>query len=135
MTNLEALKKLAAALIGILADEVPGKTTAEVIEYIARFEAGEYLNKLTVNSVEGTSVGTTKITVTPELTSGNSYVYRTNPTSIAEPEYLEDASDYDAWDGTSDITVEDGHYVAICEINSENQILKFGQIAAVSNLG
>lgn len=135
MTNLEALKKLAAALIGIIADEVPGKTTAEVIEYIAKFKAGEILGEITVTSTAGTAAGTTKISVTPALTSGNTYVYRSNPTALDKPEYLDDASAYTAWNGKSDITVEDGHYVGIYEVNSEKQVLKFGQAKANVNLG
>lgn len=135
MTNLEALKKLAAALIGIIADEVPGKTTAEVIEYIAKFKAGEILGKITVTSTAGTSVGTTSITVSPRAETGNSYVYRSNPTALDEPEYLDDVSSYASWNGLQSITVEDGHYIAIYEVNSKKQVVKFGQTKANVNLG
>ncbi len=40
MTNLEALKDLAAAIVGddMTADKVPGETIADVIEYIAEYE-------------------------------------------------------------------------------------------------
>lgn len=136
MTNVAALKKLAAALVGtITADEVPGETTAEVIEYIAKVEAGEILADLTVSSVAGSTTGTTAITVSPTLTSGNSYVYQTNPSKLAKPEYLETASeDWTEWDGSSDITAEDGHYIGIYEINSDSQVLKFGQVSVTSKL-
>ena len=135
MSNVDALKKLAAAIVGIIADEVPGKTTAEVIEYIAKYEAGEYLQPLTITSVAGSSVGTTKITVSPTLTSGNSYVYQTSPTAIAEPEYLDNVSAYTEWNGSSNITAEDGHYIGIYEVNDENKVVKFGQKTITANLG
>lgn len=136
MTNLSALKKLTAAIVGGIApEEVPGDTIADVIDYLAKFKAGEILGALTVTSAAGTEVGKTKITVTPKLTSGNSYVYKTSPSTIAAPEYLDDASALTAWDGSSELTVEDGHYIAIYEINASKQILNFGQVKAKINLG
>lgn len=135
MSNVDALKKLAAAIVGIIADEVPGKTTADVIEYIAKYEAGEYLQPLTVTSVAGSSVGTTKITVSPARTSGNSYVYQVSPTAITAPEYLDDVSAYSEWNGSSNITAEDGHYIGIYEVNDEKKVVKFGQKTVTANLG
>lgn len=136
MTNLSALKKLTAAIVGgITPDEVPGDTIAEVIDYLARFKAGEILGTLAVTSSAGTETGKTKITVTPELKSGNSYVYKTNPTKIATPEYLDDASDLSSWNGTDEITAEDGHFIGIYEVDSSNQIHGFGQTKAKVNLG
>ena len=135
MTNLSALKKLAAAIVGgITPDDVPGDTIAEVIDYLAKFEAGEILGTLTVTSAAGTSVGKTKLTVAPSLTSGNSYVYKTSPSTIAAPEYLDDATGLTAWNGTSEIEAEDGHFIGIYEVNSSKQILKFGQAKAKINL-
>lgn len=136
MTNVAALKRLAAAIVDgeMTADKVPGKTTSEVIDYLAKYYAGEYVGELAVSSAAGTALGTTKITVTPTLTEGNSYVYQICPGKITPPDYME-VVDYTAWDGTSDITAEDGHYVGIYEINSDDQVLKFGQVAAVTNLG
>ena len=136
MTNVTALKKFAAAYIGgITPDEVPGNTVADVIEYLAKFQAGEILGTLTVTSTAGTSEGKTKLSVTPSLKSGNSYVYSTSPTKIATPEYLDDASGYTAWNGTAEITAEDGHFIAVYEVDSKKQILKFGQVKAKINLG
>ena len=136
MTNLSALKKLTAEIVGgITPDDVPGDTIAEVIDYLAKFKAGEILGTLAVTSSAGTETGKTKITVTPELKSGNSYVYKTNPTKIATPEYLDDASGLTTWDGSSEIEAEDGHFIAIYEIDSSNQIHSFGQVKAKVNLG
>ena len=136
MTNLSALKKLAAAIVGgITPDDVPGDTIAEVIDYLAKFEAGEILGDLTVTSAAGTEIGKTKLTVTPSKATGNSYVYATSPSTIATPEYLDDASTLTTWDGTSEIEAEDGHYIAIYEVDASKQILKFGQAKAKINLG
>lgn len=135
MTNVAALKRLAAAIVGggITADDVPGDTNAEVIDYIAKYEAGEYVAALTVTSVAGTTTGTTKVTVTPALTSGNSYVYQTNPSQITSPDYLETV-DYTEWNGTADITAEDGHYIGIYEVNSDSQVVGFGQSVITAKL-
>lgn len=137
MTNVEALKKLAAAIMNneLAEGDIPGKTTADIIEFIAKVKAGEYLMPLTVSSAEGSTEGTTKISVSPAIGDGNSYAYATSSNPIPEPEYLEDGGDYTAWNGTSDIEAEDGHRVAIYELNAEGQIVKFGQTVATVNLG
>lgn len=137
MTNVEALKKLAAAIMNneLTEDDIPGKTTADIIEFIAKVKAGEYLMPLTVSSVAGSTEGTTKITVTPTIGEGNSYAYTTSSNVIPEPEYMDDGSDYTAWDGKSDIEVEDGHRIGVYELNDSGQIIKFGQTVATANLG
>lgn len=136
MTNLNALKKLTATIVGgITPEDIPGDTISEVIDYLAKFKAGEILGTLTVKSSAGSEIGNTAITVTPTLTSGNSYAYKTAPSAIAAPEYLDDASSYSTWNGTSEIAAEDGHYIAIYEINANKQILKFGQTKVAINLG
>lgn len=136
MTNVAALKRLATAIInsGLTADDVPGKTTADVIDYLTNYYAGKYVGKLTVSSVAGSTAGTTKITVTPATASGHSYVYKISPNRITWPAYLQKVN-YTAWDGAADIECENGHYVGIYEINSKKQVLKFGQITATSKLG
>lgn len=135
MTNVAALKRLAAAIVGggITADDVPGDTNAEVIDYIARYEAGEYVAKLTVTSVAGTTTGTTKVTVNPTLKSGNSYVYQTKPSQIESPDYLETV-DFTEWNGTADIAAEDGHYIGIYEVNDDHQVIGFGQSVIAAKL-
>ena len=86
-------------------------------------------------SEAGTSTGKTKITVTPALTSGNSYKYKAaaNPTI---PEY--DAvctSGYTAWNGTDEITATTGQKIVIVEVDSANKAKKAGiaTITAVVN--
>ena len=88
---------------------------------------------LNVTSEEGTSTGKTKITVTPALTSGNSYKYKAaaNPTM---PRY--DAvctSGYTAWNGTDEITATTGQKIVIVEVDSANKAKKAG-IATIASM-
>ena len=91
------------------------------------------LKTLNVTSEEGTSNGKTKITVTPALTSGNSYKYKAaaNPTM---PGY--DAvctSGYTAWNGTDEITATTGQKIVIVEVDSANKAKKAG-IATIASM-
>lgn len=89
------------------------------------------LGELTVTSIAGTSVGDTAITVTPVLTSGNSYRYKVaaNPTL---PEYGQVCSSgYSTWDGSADITAATGQKVLIIEVDAENKAQAAG-IATVT---
>lgn len=90
------------------------------------------LGELTVASVAGTNTGDTKITVTPELTSGNAYKYKVaaNPTI---PAY--DAScttGYTAWDGKADITAATGQKIVVVEVDSNNKAKKAGMATVAS---
>ncbi len=72
-------------------------------EAFAKLEAGESkLEKLTVNSIAGTSKGDTKVTVTPSKTGGNSYKYKVSEEAV-EVSYLQNVRNWTAWDGTADI--------------------------------
>lgn len=138
MLTIDALKELAVAIIGggLTVDAVQGTTIPEVLRYIAaNYPNAETLGILTLKAAEGSAAGTTKITVVPTLTSGNTYAYKTSATAIAEPEYLDTPTGTTTWDGSADITVEDGHRVAIYELNSAGKIVGFGQTVAVVNLG
>lgn len=146
MTILDALKKLAVAEIGnpdITVDDIPGKTTADVISYIADFKSGAFLADLTVSSVAGKSVGNTAVTVSPTITEGNAYRYVVIQGVIPEPDYLADvtavASTLETtaaeWNGSAEITAEDGLHIGIYECDSDGKILKFGQAIVHSNLG
>lgn len=137
MTTVNALKEFTAVIVGgVTAAEIPGTTIPEVIMYLAKnYPSAETMGELTVVSTPGGEIETTKITVTPTITSGNRYVYLTEPTEIDAPEYLADADTWTSWDGTSDIHAEDGHYIGICEVNANDQIVKFGQTIVTVNLG
>lgn len=90
------------------------------------------LEKLTVTSLAGTNTGDTKITVAPELTSGNAYKYKVaaNPTI---PAY--DAScttGYTTWDGKADITAATGQKIVVVEVDSNNKAKKAGMATVTS---
>lgn len=91
------------------------------------------LGMLNVTSVAGTNAGATKITVTPALTSGNSYKIKmaANPTN---PQFKQVCTNgYTVWDGTSNIEgVTNGNKVVVVEVNSNNEALKYGVAAIVA---
>lgn len=95
-------------------------------EAFAKLEAGESkLEKLTVNSISGTSKGDTKVTVTPSKTGGNSYKYKVSEEAV-EVSYLQNVRNWTAWDGTADITAATGSVITVVECNAEFQAIKAG---------
>lgn len=90
------------------------------------------LEALSVTSEAGTDTGKTKITVSPSLETGNSYMYKTD-TTVTLPNYGDTLSTgYTAWNGTSDITATSGNKVAIVEVDSNSKALKGGIATVVS---
>lgn len=89
--------------------------------------ASNTMGALTVTSVEGSAAGKTAITVTPALTSGNSYKYKTaaNPTMPAYGQSC--TTGWAAWDGSAEITTTAGHKIVIAEVDAENKAVKAGQ--------
>lgn len=85
------------------------------------------IGELTVNSVAGTSAsGKTKVTVSPSLSAGNSYKYKT-ASSVTVPEFgAECKSGYTAWDGVSEITATTGNKILIVEVDANNKAVKAG---------
>lgn len=73
------------------------------------------LKSLTVASVAGTEVGDTAITVTEPLTDGCAYKYQTGA-ALVVPELDDDLSEWDDWDGESDITATTGEDIIIAEV-------------------
>ena len=86
----------------------------------------ETLQPLVVNSVAGTTSGTTKITVAPTLAAGNSYKYYT-AVSVVLPSLNATVSAYTAWDGSSDITATTGYEIAVVEVDSNGLVKKAGK--------
>jgi hypothetical protein len=87
------------------------------------------LGALTVTSAAGTNTGTTKITVSPVLTSGDSYMYKT-ASSVSLPllgDICNTAAGYTAWDGTADITATTGNNIVIVEVDSSFKAIKAGK--------
>ena len=56
------------------------------------------LESLTVTSVAGTAIGNTKVTLSPTLTYGRTYVYKTAP-SVTAPALDAVLNDWQVWDG------------------------------------
>lgn len=83
------------------------------------------LGALTVQSVAGTAVGATKLTVTPALTSGNSYKYK-----VSDEETTVEAGQnvrvWKSWDGKSDIVAESGKHIIVAECDKNYEVLKAG---------
>ena len=83
------------------------------------------LGPLTVQSAAGTAVGATKLTVTPALTSGNSYKYK-----VSDEETTVEAGQnvrvWKSWDGKSDIVAESGKHIIVAECDKNYEVLKAG---------
>ena len=109
--------------------------TTPDIQYAAWYDAvWQPLGSLVVTSEAGATSGTTKITVAPALTEGNSYMYQVGA-SVELPAYGETLSTpWTEWNGTEDITATNGQKIAVVEVNSTDQAL-FGGTATVTANG
>ena len=84
------------------------------------------LGELTVQSVEGSESGQTKITVSPEKADGNSYKYKV-AASPTMPTYGQTCtSGYTAWDGTSEIAATTGQKIVVVEVDASNKAVAAG---------
>lgn len=105
----------------------------DALNYIYE-KMGYKLEKLDVKSEAGTTSGKTKITVTPEKTVENTYVYRIG----ADPQlpYFDAVctSGYTTWDGTEEITAKTGDKILIVEITKDKKARKAG-VASVTVTG
>ena len=86
----------------------------------------ETLGVLTVTSAAGTTSGKTAISVSPALTSGNSYKYKTAAT-VALPALNDPTADYTAWTGSAEITATTGNEIVIVEVGSVGEVKKAGK--------
>lgn len=90
------------------------------------------LVQLKVTSAEGTTTGKTAISVSPELTSGNSYKYKT-AANVELPQYEEVCNGgYNAWNGTDEITATTNNKILIVEVDANNKAKKAGITTATS---
>ena len=94
-------------------------------------EASEELGNLTVTSQAGTETGKTKITITPSLTSGNSYKYKVAANPTAPTYNAVCSSGYTNWNGTDEIEATEGQKIVVVEVGSENKAKKSGQATIV----
>ena len=92
------------------------------------------LEKLTVTSAPGTKTGDTKITVTPALTSGNSYKYKVGE-ELDVPVKGQNVKGWSAWDGTADITASSGNEIVIVECDVSGQVVKAGKVTVTLTVG
>lgn len=83
------------------------------------------LGTLTVQSAAGTAVGATKLTVTPALTSGNSYKYKVSDEET-KVEAGHNVRVWKSWDGKSDIVAESGKHIIVAECDKNYEVLKAG---------
>lgn len=95
-----------------------------VIQYSITADTTE-LGKLTVQSAAGNTAGATKLTVTPALTSGNSYKYKVSDEEIGV-EAGQNVRVWKSWDGKSDIEAENGKHITIAECGKNYEIEKAG---------
>lgn len=91
----------------------------------AKLESASRLGTLTVSSVAGTATGDTKVTISPAKASGNSYKYK-----VADAEtnvkYGQNVKQWNAWNGTADITAATGKKITVVECDAEFRAVKAG---------
>ena len=84
------------------------------------------LDTLTVTSAAGSTSGTTKITVTPELAQGHIYKYKIDASAAPTVTYGQNVRNWTAWDGKSDIKATTGHHITVVECDSTYKALASG---------
>lgn len=94
------------------------------------------LGTLTVKSAAGAEEGDTAITVTPTLTYGNHYVYKTDTSVTLPTEYGEDVSEgWQSWNGTAEIAATTGNEIGIVESDTNNKAVAAGKTTVTANGG
>lgn len=126
--NMENLTSKITAIMG----------TAFYAEYIdgiaqASFGSGT-LSSLTLTSAAGTDSGTTAVTVSPSLTSGNSYKYKlAEAGNVPTVTPGQNVKTWKAWDGTSDIPAASGEVLILVEADANFKAVKSGTTAVTAN--
>jgi hypothetical protein len=92
------------------------------------------LGDLEVTSVAGATTGKTKVTASPMLTSGDSYMYKTAATVTLPLVYdvCNVAAGFTAWDGTIDIVATTGNKILIVEVDADFKAMKAGSVTVTS---
>ena len=84
------------------------------------------LDNLTVTSAaSSTTSGKTKLTISPALTSGNSYKYKVADNAVL-PAAGQSVKGWTAWSGTDEITAATGKEICVVECDSAYRALKAG---------
>lgn len=92
------------------------------------------LGALTVTSAAGAAAGTTKLTVSPNLASGNMYRYKIG-NDVAMPAYDAACTTGDGWqdwDGTADITAATGNQITVVELTTQGAKARKGGSCTVT---
>ena len=84
------------------------------------------MTSLTVTSVAGSKSGSTKITVEPALSSGNSYKYKVAANPTMPNAGQECKTGYTAWDGAAEITATAGQKIVVVEVDADNRCIVAG---------
>lgn len=92
------------------------------------------LGVLTVVSAAGATSGKTALTVTPPLTGGNSYKYKTAPTVTLPALNDSTATGYTAWDGTSEISATTGNEILVVEVDTTGATKKAGKASVTAKV-
>lgn len=90
------------------------------------------IEELTVTSEEGTGISKTVITVSPSIGEGNHYRYKLGV--VTKPAKNQDMSSWTYWNGTDEITADDGDLITVVECNANNRALKCGSADVVAPL-
>lgn len=94
------------------------------------------LGTLTVSSAAGSETGETDISVTPLITYGNHYLYKTDTSVTLPSTYGEDVSEgWLAWNGMDAITAQTGNEIGIVEADALNKAVAAGKTTVASNGG
>lgn len=92
----------------------------------------EEIRELKIVSTPGAEVLTTTLTVTG-ASSNAIFKYKFDAANL--PNVLDDLSDWNDWDGKSDIVGEDGHRICVAEVDINNLALGAGITIMNVNLG
>lgn len=92
------------------------------------------LEDLSVESTAGTATGTTALEVTPTLTGGRTYRYKTGG-SVQLPVLYQDLSDWAEWDGTSDVTATTGDMIVVAEVDALGLCMAAGSATVTAKAG
>lgn len=89
----------------------------------------EYPDALTLTSDAGSAVGKTAISVSPTVETGHHYKIKVLASASAvTPAKYTDVTDWDDWDGTSEITANKNNMLIVAECGEDNLVLKTGAV-------
>lgn len=108
---------------------------AEYFDGIAQVTFGsDTLSELTLTSAAGTDSGTTALTVSPSLTSGNSYKYKlAEAGNVPTVTPGQNVKTWKVWDGSSDIPAETGEVLILVEADADFKAVKSGTATVIAN--